>query len=182
MYTARTSWHLMVNNLCKNELHHVYIHQMKIKIDNINLHKVYLAKRHLLFQISDLLQSKHSGCWSNILEKEARPCVLGGRRVVFQDEHLRKVLCYQVGKYFLTQKIYCHRFYCCCSIILPPSKKGSSRTVIGINVCSFGKCIFLGKLSYLAGAGYRFHWNILKTAYSTAALINFNCFLVHLKN
>lgn len=128
-------------------------------------------------KISHLLQSKHSGCWSNILEKEARPCVLGGRRVVFQDEHLRKVLCYQVGKYFLTQKIYCHRFYCCCSIILPPSKKGSSRTVIGINVCSFGKCIFLGKLSYLAGVGYRFHWNILKTAYSTAALINSTVFL-----
>lgn len=62
-------------------------------------------------EISNLLQSKHSGCWSNILEKEARPCVLGGRiRVVFQDEHLRKVLCYQVGKYFLTQKIYCHSF------------------------------------------------------------------------
>lgn len=60
-------------------------------------------------EISHLLQSKHSGCWSNILEKEARPCVLGGRRDVFQDEHLRKVL-YQVGKYFLTQKIYCHSF------------------------------------------------------------------------
>lgn len=151
MYTARTSWHLKVNNLCKKWITPC-IHQMKIHIDNINLHKVYLAKRHLLFQYRchgnwnfTFTSKQHSGCWSNILQKEARLCVLGGRRVVFQDEHLRKVLRYQVGKYFLTQKIYCHRFYRCCSIILPPSKKRFQSNCDRHQCLLLGKCIFLRK-------------------------------------
>lgn len=95
-------------------------------------------------EISHLLQSNTVDA-GVIFLKRKRDCVLGGRRVVFQDEHLRKVLRYQVGKYFLTQKIYCHRFYCCCSIILPPSKKRFQSNCDRHQCLLLGKCIFLRK-------------------------------------